>query len=76
MALKIVEFSPHDVVIKDLHDPDLVVAIRSFDLHSNSYQFDGFERFDSIGVSHVVFVNTVTNIWHVHFGHVSYRYLK
>ena len=29
---KTVEFSPHDVVIRDLHDPDLIVATGSVDL--------------------------------------------
>ena len=30
---KIVEFSPHDVVIWDLHDSELIVAIGSVELH-------------------------------------------
>lgn len=29
---KIVEFSPHDVVIRELHDPDLIVATSNVDL--------------------------------------------
>ena len=64
------------MVIKNHHDPDLVVATRSLDLHSHLYQFDGFERFDSIGVSHVVFANVVRNLWYAYFGHINYKYLQ
>jgi len=39
---KIVEFSPHDVVIRDLHDLDSVITIGSVDPQSHLYQFDGF----------------------------------
>ena len=73
---KIVEFSPHDVVIQDLRDPDLIVAIGSVDLQSHSYQFDGFESSDSTSVSLVTYVDTVINLWHENFGHVNYIYLQ
>ena len=43
---KKVEFSPHDVVIQDPHDPELIVAIGSVDLQSHLYQFDGFKSSD------------------------------
>ena len=46
---KIVEFSPHDVVIQDLYDSEMVVATRSVDFASHLYQFDGFESFDDRG---------------------------
>ena len=73
---KIVEFSPHDVVIRDLHDPNLIVTIGSVDLQSHLYQFDGFESSDSTDVSLVAHADTVSKLWHEHFGHVDYRYLQ
>ena len=73
---KTVEFSPHDVVIQDLHDPNLIVSTGSFDLQSNLYQFDGFESSNSTGVSLISHADTVNKLWHEHFGHVNYRYLQ
>ena len=72
---KTVEFSPHDVVIRDLHDPDLVVATRSVDFASRLYRFDGFESSDTIGSSLIAHVDSVSRLWHECFGHVNYRYL-
>ena len=73
---KIVEFSPHDVVIRDLHHPNLIVAIGSVDLQSHLYHFDGFESSDSTGVSLVAHADTVSKLWHERLGHVNYRYLQ
>ena len=71
----IVEFSPYDVVIQDLHDPDLVITIGSVDIQSHLYQFDGFESSNSRGFSLISIVDIVSKLWHEHFGHVKYIYL-
>ena len=73
---KIVEFSPHDVVIRDLHDLYLIFAIGSVELQSHLYQFDGFESSKSTSVSLVAYVDIVSKLWHKRFGHVNYRYLQ
>ena len=64
------------MVIRDLHDPNLIVATGSVDLQSHLYQFDGFESFDSIGVSLVAHVDTMIKLWNENFGHVNYRYVQ
>ena len=64
------------MVIRDLHDPDLIVAIGSVDLQSYLYQFDGFESSNSTSVSLVAHVDTVRNLWHENFGHINYKYLQ
>lgn len=73
---KTIEFSPHDMVIQDLHDLDLVIAIGSVDLQSHLYQFDGFESSDSTSVSLIADVDIVSKLWHERFSHVNYRYLQ
>lgn len=73
---KTVEFSPHDVVIRDLHDPDLVVAIGSVDSASHLYRFDGFESSNTVGSSLIAHADSVSRLWHKCFGHVNYRYLQ
>ena len=50
------------MVIQDLHDLDLVVAIGSVDLQSHLYQFDGFESFDSTIVSLIDHVDIVRKL--------------
>lgn len=75
-STKIVEFSSHDVVIREFHDPDLVVPTSSVDPDSWLYQFDGFESPDGLGVSLVAHADSMRRLWHGHFGHVNYRYLQ
>lgn len=53
---KTIEFTPHDVTIKDLHNPNIIVATKSIDPTSWLYHFDGFESpapFDSSSIAHV-----------------------
>ncbi|XP_059073813.1 uncharacterized protein LOC131874448 [Cryptomeria japonica] len=45
-----IEFSPYDVVIRELHYPDLVVATGSVDPDSRLYRSDGFESPDVGGI--------------------------
>ena len=54
---KTIKFSPHDVVIRDLHDPDMIVATRSDDSVSLLYRFDGFEPSEDIGSCYVAHVD-------------------
>ena len=69
---KIVEFSPHDMVIRDLHDPEMIVSTGSADYASCLYRFDGFESSDDTGSCYVVHVDSVSRLWHEHFRHVNY----
>lgn len=73
---KTVEFSPHDVVIPNLHDSDLIVAIGSVDSTSHLYRFDGFEPSDGTGTCLIAHVDLVRRLWHEHLGHVNYIYLQ
>lgn len=50
---KTLEFTPHDVVIRDLHDPNVIMAIRSVDPTSWLYHFDGFESPTLVGSSFI-----------------------
>ena len=69
---KTIEFSPHDVVIRDLHDPEMIVATRSADYASCLYRFNGFESSDDTRSCYVIHVDLVSKLWHEHFGHVNY----
>ena len=73
---KIVEFSPHDVVIRDLHDPKMIVATGSAEFASCLYKFDGFESSDDIESCFVAHEDSVSKLWHERFGHVNYQYLQ
>lgn len=73
---KTAEFSPHDVVIRDLHDSDLVVATGSVDIASRLYKFDGFEPSEGASSSLIAHADSVSKIWHEQLGHVNYRYLQ
>ena len=72
---KTIEFSPHDVVIQDLHDSELIVATGSVDSASHLYRFDGFESSDDTGSCLVAHANLVRRLWNEHLGHVNYKYL-
>ena len=73
---KIVEFSPHDVVIQDLQDSEMIMDTRSVDSASHLYRFDGFESSDDTGSCLVAHVDLISRLWHEHLGHVNYRYLQ
>jgi hypothetical protein len=73
---KTVEFSPHDVVIQDLHDSDMIVATGSVDTASRLYRFDGFESSNGTGSYLIAHVDLVSRLWHEQLGHVNYRYLQ
>ena len=64
------------MVIQDLHDYEIIVAIGSVDSTSCLYRFDGFEYSDDIGSCLVAHANLVSKLWNEHLGHVNYRYLQ
>jgi hypothetical protein len=69
---KTVEFSPHQVVIKDLKDHKHVLATRIDDDITRLYKFDNFgsSSFSSVFVAHN---DDLRKIWHEWFGHLNYR---
>jgi hypothetical protein len=72
---KIVEFSPHQVVIKDLKYPKHVLATGIVDDITRLYKFDNFgsSTFSSVFVAHS---DDLSKLWHERFGHLNYRSLQ
>ena len=72
---KSVLFTPHQVVIRDLKDPQHIVATESVDDITKLYKFDNFGSsfLPSVFVSHS---DEVIRIWHERFGHLNYRSLQ
>jgi hypothetical protein len=72
---KTIEFSPHQVVIKDLKDPKHVLATIIVDDITKLYKFDNFgsSSFPSVFVSHS---DDLRKLWHEWFGHLNYRSLQ
>jgi transposase InsO family protein len=72
---KTVEFSPHQVVIKDLKYPKHVLATGIVDDITRLYKFDNFgsSSFSSIFVAHS---DDLRKLWHERFGHLNYRSLQ
>jgi hypothetical protein len=71
---KTVEFSPHQVVIKDLKDPKHVLATGIVDDITRLYKFDNFgsSSFSSFFVAHS---DDLSKLLHERFGHLNYRSL-
>eukprot|EP00253_Pinus_taeda_P026485 PITA_26485 len=72
---KIVEFSPHDVVIKDLRDLKQILATGIADDSTRLYKFHNFgsSNLPSVFVAHN---DEVSKLWHERFGHLNYRSLQ
>jgi hypothetical protein len=72
---KTVEFSPHQVVIKDLKDPKHILATGIVDDITRLYKFDNFgsSTFSSVFVAHS---DDLSKLWHQRFGHINYRSLQ
>jgi hypothetical protein len=72
---KTVEFSSHQVVIKDLKYHNRVPATEIVDDITWLYKFDNFgsSSFPSTFVAHR---NDLRKLWHERFGHLSYRSLQ
>lgn len=69
-----VEFTPHNVTIRQLQDPEKVVAIGIVDYENHLYQFHGVDS--STSSSFIAHVDSVRKHWHERFGHLNYRYLQ
>jgi transposase InsO family protein len=72
---KTVEFSPHQVVIKDLKYPKHVLVPGIADDITRLYKFDNFgsSTFSSVFVAHS---DDLSKLWHERFGHLNYRSLQ
>jgi hypothetical protein len=72
---KTIEFSPHQVVIKDLKDPNHVFSTKFANDITRLYKFDNFgsSYFSSVFVAHS---NDLSKLWHEGFGHLKYRSLQ
>eukprot|EP00253_Pinus_taeda_P023024 PITA_23024 len=72
---KIVEFSLHDVVIKDLRDPKQILATGIADDSTRLYKFHNFGSSNLPSVF-VALNDEVSKLWHERFGHLNYRSLQ
>jgi hypothetical protein len=72
---KTIEFSPHQVVIKDLKYPKHVLATGIVDDITRLYKFDNFgsSSFPSVFVAHS---DDLRKLWHEWFGHLNYHSLQ
>jgi transposase InsO family protein len=72
---KTIEFSPHQVIIKDLKDPKHVLATGIVDDITRLYNFNNFgsSTFSSVFVAHS---DDLSKLWHEQFGHLNYRSLQ
>ena len=72
---KIVEFSPHQVVIKDLKDPKHVLATGIVDDITRLYKFDNFgsSSFPSLFFAHS---DDLSELWHECFDNLNYHSFK
>jgi hypothetical protein len=72
---KTVEFSPHQVVIKDLKHPKHVLATGIADDITRLYNFDNFGS-SSFSLVFVAHSDDLSKLWHERFGHLNYRSLQ
>jgi hypothetical protein len=68
------EFSPYQVVIKDLKDPNHVLATGIADGITRLYKFDNFGS-SSFSLVFVAHSDDLSKLWHERFGHLNYRSL-
>ena len=67
---KTIEFSPHDVVIKDLRDPRHILATSIVDDSIRLYKFDNFGS-SSLPSKKCSHIDEVRKLWHERFGHLK-----
>ena len=72
---KTIEFSPHQVVIKDLKDPKHVLATGIADDITRLYKFDNFGS-STFSLDFVAHSDDLRKLWHERFGHLNYRSLQ
>jgi hypothetical protein len=72
---KTVELSPHQVLIKDLKDPQYVLATRIVDDNTKLYKFDNFgsSSFPLVFFAHS---DDLSKLWREWFAHLNYRSLQ
>jgi hypothetical protein len=72
---KTVEFSPHQVIIKNLKYPKHVLTTGIVDDITRLYKFENFgtSSFPSVFVAHS---NDLSKHWHEDFGHLNHRSLQ
>jgi hypothetical protein len=72
---KTIDFSSHQVVIKDLKYPNHVLATGIADDITRLYKFENFgsSYFSSVFVAHR---DDLSKLWHEQFGHLNYRSLQ
>jgi hypothetical protein len=71
---KTIEFSPHQVVIKDLKDPKHALTIRFVYDINRLYKFDNFgSSYFTLGF--VAHSDHLSKLWHERFGHLNYHSL-
>jgi hypothetical protein len=72
---KTIEFSPHQVVIKDIKDHNHVLATGIVDDINRLYKFDKFasSSFSSFFIAHR---DDLSKLWHEQFGHLNYHSLQ
>jgi hypothetical protein len=72
---KTVEFSPHQVVLKNLNDLKHVLETGIADDITRLYKFDNFwsSTFSSVFVAHR---DDLSKLWHEWFGHLNYHSLQ
>jgi hypothetical protein len=72
---KIVEFSPHQVLIKDLRDPNHVIATKIVNDITRLYKFDNFgsSSFPLVFISHT---DDLSKLRHERFGNLNYHSLQ
>jgi hypothetical protein len=72
---KTAEFSPHQVVIKDLKDPQHILATGIVDDITRLYKFDNFgsSYFPLVFASHS---DDLSKLWREQFGHLNYHSLQ
>lgn len=71
---KTILFCPNDVVIKDLHNPKIIIATGKDDHKSRLYRFSHFEP--PTGTYFIAHAYPLSKLWHERFGHVNYKYLQ
>ena len=75
VKVKPLNFSPHDVVIKDLRDPRQILATSIADYSTRLYNFHNFGS-STLPSVFVAYNDEVNKIWHERFSHLNYRSLQ
>jgi hypothetical protein len=72
---KTIEFSPHQVLIKDIKDPNHVLTTGIADDITRLYKFDNFGS-SSFSSVFIAYSDDLSKHWHEQFGHLNYHSLQ